>query len=156
MTLDQIFDHGKQTAEHLFKAQGGIHPMWICEAANGQIIPICIEMPERTEREALASALKDTFKRHDVQRYVAVIEAWAVETAEETKDLVRGYKGSLKDHPDRREVLFVTAEDVNGESIAGRFYILRPEQGQPQLSPFTELQRGRGGGVFSRLLSTEH
>jgi hypothetical protein len=158
MTLDQIMEHGKEAASHLFKEQGVIHPMWICECENGEMLPICIQMPEGNARDAVASALKDTFRRHRVVRYVALLEAWVVEMPADTDVEKLNTSRSFEHHPDRREAVFVQAEDIDGSQRAGQFYILRPEHGKPSLSEFKDFgnqDNKPSEGRFARLLSME-
>ncbi len=157
MTLDQIFEHGKQAAKHLFREQGMIHPMWVCECENGQIIPICIQVPDRGKRDAFASALKGTFAHHRVVRYVAMLESWVLEMPEDTNLAKRDFSQSLEHHPDRREVIFIQAEDKDGTQKAGQYCILRPEHGKPSLSEFKDFRQSatQNEGRFARLLNTE-
>jgi hypothetical protein len=158
MTLDQIFDHGKEATKHLFKEQGMIHPMWICEKADGEVFPICVQMPDRKQRDAFALALKETFKRHNVVRYVALLEAWVVEMPADTDVKNLDLSKSFEHHTDRREAVFVTAEDIDGSNKAGQFYILRPEHGKPTLSEFKDFSGSEkpNEGRFVRLLSEEN
>jgi len=157
MTLDQLMEHGKEAAQHLFKKQGMIHPMWVCERENGEIFPICIQMPDREQRDAFASALKVTFKRHRVVRYVALLEAWVLEMPPETDVNKLDFSESLEHHQDRREAIFIQAEDIDGSQRSGQYYILRPEHGKPTLSEFKDLNNPSkpNEGRFVRLLNVE-
>lgn len=130
--------------------------MWVCEKANGEVFPICVEMPDRKQRDAFADALKLTFKRHTVARYVSMVEAWVLIMPEENKAGM-DFSQSLKDHPDRREAIFIQAEDIDGSQRSGQYYILRPEHGKPTLSTFKSFddQTKPSEGRFARLLSKE-
>jgi hypothetical protein len=158
MTLDELFKHGQEAAAHLFKKQGMLHAMWLAETANGQLFPIVIEMPKRDSRESLVTELKDTFKRNRVVRYVAMLESWVVDFPAPAGEAITldGYKGTLEDHEDRREAVFIQAEDINGEERSGLFYILRPEHAKPTLSPFSQNSNDTPNtGRFARLLKKE-
>lgn len=155
MTLDDLFKHGQEAAEYLFKIQGEIQPMWICETESGQMFPIAVEMPDRDKRDITIRALKDTFKRNNVVRYVSLLEAWSV-AVPSYADFHKGYSGSLADHEDRREVILIQAEDKKGEVRYGLFYILRPENAKPKLSPFkTTDSTDKNEGRFTHLLKPE-
>lgn len=157
MTLDQLMEHGKEAAAHLFKEHGMLHPMWLCESANGQMIPICVEIPDRDKRDMFAQALKLTFKRNRIMRYVALLESWVLEMPAETDLKDVDFSKSFKEHPDRREAIFVQAEDIDGTQRSGLFYILRPEHGKPTLSAFKDFSNSDkpSEGRFARLLSEE-
>lgn len=155
MTLDELFKHGQEAAKLLFEKQGSIQPMWICEAENGEMIPICIRMPDRDDRDALSEAIKATFKRHRVVRYVSLLESWMIATDKNAKpDLTQ----SLEFHPDRCEVVFLAAEDADGQERCGHFPILRPEHDKPTLGAFKEILNSQGSnGRFAKMLrTTEH
>ena len=154
MLIDDLFRHGQEAAKHLFKMQGAVHPMWLCQTAEGGMIPVCLEMPDHPGRDALATYLKKSFRENNIERYVAFMEAWVLETDADQPVP----PGSIEHSPDRKEVVLVTAEDKSGEQRSGVFYILRPEHGDPKLSPFKEgLFKGSDlSGRFHRLLATEH
>ena len=85
------------------------------------------------------SDIRPLFRDKDVQQYVFMTEAWTVlaadeDAAAEAVDRCRTGQG-LKDHPDRREIVMLQAEDKTGKTLGGMYYILRPEHGPPVLSP---------------------
>lgn len=156
MTLEKLFKLGQNAAEDIFKVSGAIHPMWICETEDGHVVPICVEMPERKHRDKVAEVLKEQFKLKKVVRYVMLVECWMKEM-DPPKDGKKPthYAGSLADDPDRREGVFIAAEDVNGETRSGSFFILRPEHKKATLSPFKETTANQPEGRFAKLLNPE-
>jgi len=152
MTLDKLLEHGKEAAEHLFEKQGNVLPMWIAEDEAGTIAPII--MPLLEDKNKSATIIKQTLQEIGAVRYVSILEAWIYEPRKDEVD-ERYLSGEIpvREHPDRREVIMIVAEDKR-ESISGLFYILRPEHGEAKLSPFKELGRDtQSSGRFHGLLS---
>ena len=137
MTLEEIFNHGIEAAQLLFKKQGAVMPMWIAETADGMSFPIIAKMPDKDGRDELAADLKSFFKNHNVVRYVSILESWCVEV-KSNGGIPRSVQlgASVSEHPDRREIVAIQAEEKNKDGLSGVFYILRPEHGEATLSPF--------------------
>lgn len=152
MTLNEIFDHGKDAAKHLFDTQGEVHPMWIIENNKGEITPMIVPMVG--DKNEIAKAVGKALKELKAVRYVSIIEAWTLEP--KSKELPESIKlgAPVSQHPDRREVIWIIAEEKGG-SIAGMYYILRPEKGKPVLSPFKTLPKSEHQeGRFVNLLAS--
>lgn len=151
MTLEEIFDHGKDAAKHLFDMQGEVHPMWIIENKKGEIIPMMV--PMIGDKDELSVAIKKALKKLEAVRYVSIVEAWMLDIAKEKKLPESVQLGApISQHPDRREIVAVNAEDKAGGSMSGMFYILRPEIGKPRLSNFKEIPDTKQEGRFVNLL----
>lgn len=153
MTLDELFDHGKEAAEHLFERQGHIAPMWIVETADGQMLPIIVPMGDRDYKEAAISSIKKLMKDKKAVRYVSIVEAWCYEgsAGDSVEDVLAA--GPISEHPDRKEIVNVMAEDKHHQ-IIGSFYIVRPKDGKPYLSGFSKFPAGgKVEGTFTRLLA---
>lgn len=150
-TLDALFQHGVETAKMLFDKSGSISPMWIAVCEDGSIIPIVTQMEDKDDTVAV---IKQLFKDREVVRYVSLLEAWALVLGKDAKipeSMERG--GSIASHPERREIIWVTAEDRHGNTKVGQYFILRPEHGKPTLSPFKEMDGDRSEGRFANLLA---
>lgn len=154
MTLDEIFDHGKDAAKHLFEAQGEVHPMWIVETADGELFPVMMPIPTPDEKEAAIEALKVLLEDKKAVRYVSMVEAWVYEAKKgETMDDIMAH-GPIREHPKRKEIVNVIAEDKY-HSRSGYFPIVRPEIGRPYLSTFKHLpEAARMEGLFTHLLES--
>jgi hypothetical protein len=130
--LQELFDLVAENAARVFHESGEVSPMW--HAVNGKDENVVIATPWRddNEKDAVVCELRHYFRAHRVKRFAFIVEAWIVQARTERE--VR--EGPLPSkHPDRREVLMITAEDRDGTQIMGMYYILRPEHGPARLSP---------------------
>lgn len=151
MTLEEIFDHGKEAAKHIFDMQGNLHPMWIIENKKGEIVPMMV--PMTGDKDEISKAIKKALKKLNTVRYVSMVEAWMLDLSKDKKlpESVR-LGAPLSQHPDRREIVAINAEDKDGHTMSGMFYILRPEIGKPRLSSFREVPGSKHEGRFVNLL----
>lgn len=150
--LENIFDHGREFAKHIFDVQGHIHPMWIIDTKNGDRVPMMVEIGEN--KDEVAKAIRKALKKIGAVRYVSLLEAWMVETRDQKipESLLLG--APVSQHPDRREIVCINAEDKIEGSMSGIFYILRPEIGKPRLAGFKEFPHSeKQEGRFVKLLS---
>jgi hypothetical protein len=67
-----------------------------------------------------------------VKCYAFICEAWS--TMATNLSEVADYMGVWTRHPDRREILSISAEDRDGTNMMGWYFILRPEHGPAKLS----------------------
>lgn len=134
MDLDRLFNFGAESAQHLFLRQGELLPVWAV-LDEKDCIKILV-VAEMTDKDAVAEKVKEFIKKQKATAYVSAIEAWVVEIPK-GGDMPREIKEgrSLKHNPDRRELINILAEDNQGNSVSGCYYILRPEHGKPKLSP---------------------
>ena len=157
MTLDEIFNNGKQFAKFAFEEQGEVLPMWICDDADGKHFPVMMPLEAMADKPALAEALKRFFKEKNVVRYVSILEAWTVvsKNEKEMKEVTRNLDiKPIRQHPDRKEIIFILAEDKY-HSRTGIYYILRPKVGKPRLSEFQESEKSEHiEGTFTSLLDS--
>ena len=154
MNLDELYQHGQEAAKHLFDKQGKLTPMWLCVDDKGELIPICVPMTERETRDALADVLRKILKEMKTVRYVSMVEAWALKgkTEDGIPESVR-QGASISSHPDRMEVIYIIAEDIDGQTRSGMYHILRPERGKAVLSPYEDYGDNQHEGRFTNLLS---
>lgn len=131
MTLQELFDHGADAAAHLFERQGHLVPMWVGVNKRGSHVPLVI--PYMDDKDSVAETVKKYLKKERITQYVSMLECWTYEGKEIPPEITEGR--SLEHNPDRREAIHIMAEDEDGNTIAGCFYILRPEHGKPKLSP---------------------
>jgi hypothetical protein len=134
-TLDELVTWGSLTAEKVFKGKGELAPVyfiWSPEWPDGKgFVP------------APVPVMKALFEHHGVDRYVFIGEAWT------------GPSGSRpSEHPDRREVVMIVAEDGTGMKAASRA-ILRPASRKPKLAPIEMYDEGMGGGGMANLLQAK-
>jgi hypothetical protein len=130
--LQDFFAIAAENAARMFRGSGEVLPMW--HAVNGKDEHILIATPWSSdeEKDITQQGLRRMFQVQCVKRFAFICEAWTaqVSTMAEVNDGPRP-----SEHPDRREVLMISAEDREGNAISGFFYILRPEHGDSTLSP---------------------
>jgi hypothetical protein len=133
MTLQQLFDFCTKQAAKMFNNTGSVVPMWHAVPATGDHMLIATPWNSAEDKDAVADILRQLFKREGVKCYAFMGEAW---TAAITKiPEVHKWAGKIAQHPDRREILAIHAEDDKGNALMGWYYILRPEHGPAKLSP---------------------
>ena len=155
LSLEELFQLARNNAARIFREEGEIVPIWHAVTPEGPDMLIATPWQNDDEKEVAVEFLRDKFREQHVQMYAFVVEAWVVEKSEEG-NLLHGPRPS--EHPDRREILRITAEDDQGRVLSGHFYILRPEHRPPTLSPFRAdppdmLAAGRMSGL---LQGTQH
>jgi len=129
--LDAMIDHAAAFVVERFAKAGEIPSMWIAETKAGEHMAVPDLFDTKTEQLAF---LRAVFREHKVVRFVAMMEAWILDSRDLGGGPIPDAGASLEHHPDRREVVMLQAEDREHCALA-RFYILRPEHGPPTLSP---------------------
>lgn len=148
--LEKLFKFGAESVEHLFKVQGYLVPMWVGISDKGAHVPIIV--PDLDDKDAVAEKIKEFLKKEKIQRYVCMMEAWIYEGKEMPPEVKEGK--SIEHNPDRREVIHILAEDRDGNTMSGQYYILRPEHGKPKLSPLKVHEKAsRTEGRFARMFN---
>jgi len=162
-TLRQLFELARDNAVRIFREQGEITPIWhAVPEGGGDHLLIATPWNNDEEKEMALEAIRDMFQEMRVQSYVNIVEAWTVQLQDRVASNEAGPPWPRpSEHPDRREVVRVTAEDRNGKSISGQFYILRPELGEAKLSPFHEdppemILAGRMSGLLTPATGGPH
>jgi hypothetical protein len=101
-TLDQYFEQTLRRIRTEFERSGEIHPRFEC-VTDAESFDVPAHWPDRSAKGAACAALRDSFRRRGVNRYVFAGEAWA-----ETPGV------HPADDPDRRELALVVAVERNG------------------------------------------
>jgi hypothetical protein len=110
-------------------------------------------------KDAFSMGMQMIFAMQKVDRYVMVMEAWAVGHVNMTKeekdalDLWIASGKSASQHPQRYEIIQYQAEDIDGIELTARQDIIRPAGGKPYLGEL-EIQREvvESKGRFVRML----
>ena len=134
MTLEQLFNHAKDRAAAMFDQCGELVPMWHAVTANDEHLIIATPWSDNDEKAQTIIALRAMFAEKHVKQLVFICEAWMVSLQEAPS----GNLPAPSQHPDRREVIQIHAEDIDGNNFGGRYFILRPEHGPPRLSKFNQ------------------
>jgi hypothetical protein len=127
--MHSLIEAASKAAEQWFDRRGRITPVWyaIDEDGNHLVIP-----PPTGNKDQDAILIRAVFEIRKVRVHVFVSEAWIV-TAKDREKLP--VDGSLADHPDRAEIIYLLAEDRDGGSLAAQRLINRPTTGKASLGP---------------------
>jgi hypothetical protein len=112
-----------QLAETVFDHKGKMEPTFFIHCQGEWTVMPHPPFPREMVIEILRSLLKDM----EADAYVFINEAWCVEVREIPKI-------PPSEHPDRKEVVVISAENANRQLI-GRRAILRPAGDKPSLAP---------------------
>ena len=132
VTLEQHFEETLRRVRTEFECTGSIDPEFEC-LTDDESFHVPANWPDCRAKAAAYAALRDSFRRRGVNRYVFVSEAWVGETP-----------GLLPaDDPDHREIVQVLAVERNGPrryAVAeimrnGRTATLGPWQVQSDVPP---------------------
>jgi hypothetical protein len=102
-TLDQHFEKTLRRVRAEFKRTGEIYPRFKC-LTDVESFNVPANWSDRRAKAAACAALRDSFRRRGVNRYLFVSEVWVGKT--------RGLRPA--DDPDRRECVQVIAVERNG------------------------------------------
>jgi hypothetical protein len=149
-SLQELFAHAAEHAADLFCKLGELQPMWHTIDSADHHIVMLTPWFSHEEKHNVVAHLRQLFREQEVQRYVFMCEAW--ETVVPTLEQVKEWVGRIDKHPDRREIITIVAEDRNGKSLAGCYYILRPEHGPAKLSPLKMNEASESAGQLVGLL----
>src|SRR5262245_30264822 len=133
-TLQQIFESARDNAARIFSLRHEMLPMWHILTGNGEHVLISTPWTDDLEKEVALHVIRDFMAERSARRFVFISECWMVEV--HTTNPREAMQTRASEHPDRREALRITAEDRDGKTMSGHFFILRPEHGPPKLSPF--------------------
>jgi hypothetical protein len=102
-TLDEHFEKKLRRVRAEFERTGEIHPRFKC-MTDAESFEFPANWPDRSAKAAVCAALRDTFRRRRVNRYLFANEGWVGKTP-----------GVLPtDDPKRGECVFVIAVERNG------------------------------------------
>ena len=102
-TLDEHFEKTLRRVRAEFERTGKIHPEFKC-VTDAESFDVPANWPDRSAKAAACAALRDSFRRRGVNRYLFASEGW-----------VRKTPGLLPtDDPNRGECVFVIAVERNG------------------------------------------
>jgi len=148
--LQDLFARAAERAAIIFKERGELVPMWHAMDAKDEHLVIVTPWRDQDEKYAIVERLRQLFRAQGVKRYAFMCEAWSIFT-QDMKEYQR-YAGRLGEHPDRREILTIQAEDKHGNQVAGWYYILRPEHAPPTLSPLNMSKADYNAGALTGML----
>jgi hypothetical protein len=149
--LDAFVRRISTAAERLFvKNNFVLSPIFIGQRADGE--PVTVVIDTAMTKDETGARMRAIAAELDFVRCAYVDEAWTavinMDTPERgAAELAIANRIGVKHHPQRRECVIISAEDHNG-SLMGTRYILRPEHGNPALSPLRIDHFDRSEGRF--------
>ena len=163
--LDALLRRVSRIAEQRFNRDCEIDPIWLVESANGEqrVIVSPITAPSGSAaaayKDALGEKMREIFAEHDVARYARAMECWVAPLGGNTDEQVaRRYAAlaySLENHPQRREIVLLEANDAS-EFLQAKRAIIRPPHGRAYLDKLGEIVRPpKVSGRFLALLPGE-
>jgi hypothetical protein len=150
--LQKLFDIAAANAARMFLESDNheVLPMWHAVLGNDEHALIATPWSNDEEKQITVNGLRQLFAAEHVKRFAFIVEAWTAQAKSE-REVRDGPRPS--EHPDRREVLMIHAEDRDGSQIMGQYYILRPEHGPPKLSPLVVMPYDQMTGRMMGLLT---
>jgi len=116
-TLDQHFEEMLRRVRAEFERAGQIHPRFEC-VTDTESFDVPANWPDRGARAAVCAALRDSFRRRRVNRYLFASECWVGKTP--------GLRPA--DDPDRGESVQLIAVERNGARRYAFAEIMRNER----------------------------
>lgn len=154
-TLRSLVEFASDKIEKQFRKTGEVHPMYHAIKATGEHM---VMLSPGISKDMDVAMMKAAFELENVDRFVFITEAWILDARQSGVKMIdpgEYVEGSISEHPDRREVVMLAAENRRGEMILGKRYILRPEVGKPSLAPLViesefDHSEGRMVGMLQR------
>lgn len=119
--LRQMIDFASDFAAKLFEEEGEVDPMWHAVAGNGD--HMILPAPVGVGHDESYMLIRALFEVREVTHYVSVAEGWRLNkrsTDLAPGELERIRRDGISGYPDARCVVFITAEDATGCSLAHR------------------------------------
>ncbi len=132
--LQDFFAVAADKVGEMFRETGHLVPMWHAVTRDDEHMLIATPWENDEEKNITSRELRKLFKAKGVKRFAFLSEAWVLHI--DPKVNPQDIRKRPSEHADRREVLMIEAENREGDSLSGFFYILRPEHSdKPTLSP---------------------
>jgi hypothetical protein len=148
--LRQMIEYAAGFAEERFKERGTVLPMWHAVAGNGE--HMIVPAPDGVSKDESCLLIRALFELREVTRYVFIDEGWMLNKRRDELapgELERIQRNGIRNHPDARGVVFITAEDATGCSLARREVIGRRKLGPLVFEPFDGAE-GRMVGMLPK------
>jgi hypothetical protein len=148
--LAAMLRRASQMAEQWFDEADGIDMFLLIENSAGeQGMAVVPDIPDdRDIKDKLDAYLRDLLREMDAVRYVIVSECWALR-GKEPEDMI--YTCSLRDHPNRWEIISLAAEDER-ETLHATREIIRPQGRKAYLGKLDIYRPDKAEGRFMGML----
>jgi hypothetical protein len=112
-------------------------PLWLIENVEGRTMLLATPTQPTDDKDKLGDIVRKAIKEWGGVRYAYAAESWFYEQSPD------GYTGPPRSAPNRREALWISGEDINGEQRTMVYEIKRRPGGKPKLDKVMR------GGEFS-------
>lgn len=132
--LRSLIVFASKNIEKIFKKTHAIYPMYHAITARGDSVVL---QPPPGDKDMSVAMVKAWLVLNDIETVVFFDEAWILDDRHGHigLDMEKIRRVGISNHPDRREVIMISAENRRGEMLTAKHFILRPEIGKPSLSP---------------------
>ena len=146
-TLRQFVERTSDTIEKVFRRIGMIRPMFHVVQRDGNEFVIPGDLSDN--KDLTVAMARAAFKMCDAVRYLFVDEAWTVMVTGPDADrlLEEVVRSGASNHPQRQEIIMISAEDEAEGQLLARRTIIRPKGAKPYLGPLvidTETRQSEG------------
>lgn len=114
--------HVKDTVDDFIK-KGEAAPVWILEDYNGMRILLMTPWSNSNEKHTIEGMIRRTLNDKNIARYAFAMESWFAVEPDMTTRIEDAVPPSQR--PDRREGVFISGEDRNGEHQTVMYEIKR-------------------------------
>lgn len=153
--LRRMIERASDFVDKRFRQTGQIARTYHAITADGdQLVTPALD----DDKDADAILIRALFAMRKVVRYIVIDEAWILDRKHgpipPPAEMEWIARHGLRNHPDRREVVMISGEDIHGARLIGERFILRPEHGRATLSPLRiiDMTEGRSEGRMVGLL----
>ncbi|HEX3412854.1 MAG TPA: hypothetical protein VHT00_14135 [Stellaceae bacterium] len=146
-TLKQFAERAAEGAARIFDALGEMPAMYHAVDRHGR--DLLIGEPPAEDRDVAVDLVRELLAHIGATRVAFLNEAWTVRGM--TKPEADAIVGKVADHPDRMEVLVITAEDVREPALFGHRRIIRHDK-STELGPLQWFDMNNAQGRMIGLL----
>ena len=145
-TLEGLVEHADEFAIEAFYNRGEVTAMFIAVQADSKLMAIAAPWTDEKSKVETLKAVRALFEKNHVVRYALISEAWTV-----VRNLNEPDGPPPSECADRKEVLWVTAAEKDGRTLARSRDIIR-NGSRVKLGPPSEKIGGRHQGRMAELL----
>lgn len=142
--LQEIFDFAKSKAPVIFNKDGYHSPLFLLDVPDKGLGLCPMSWDGNDEKTNMLNAMKEAFREMGGARYVGIVESWmATDTREEYES---GTFVPPSQRPDKKEIVMIFGEDIDGSCLMGAYHIVRPNGEKPRLGEFEAWDCAKHGG----------
>lgn len=155
----KLMDHMIAFARSAFEETGQLMPMWHLVDAQGQSSIYMTPFNGDDEKTLTGTFIRAMVKKHNAIRIGFMSETWVASYPEGTSEK-DAQKIMPSEHPERKEALYLTCEEIDGTNYSAFIDISRDADGKGILGKTDETTMnattGRFTNFFERPKATTH